>query len=269
MAGGETLLDVSRAASAWLRCVAGLVLLTGSWSCARGSSPPAPPQPQPPVAYTIADAAKACADVQASIKIPVSCGTDYVEGVPSMFVGFRSVAEAGEWFAPFTKSIGEPFCEAANRNGREARVYFVVGVGSERRGRQWSCELSSWGEWFSLAREPSAPGEGQTVADAIQACNRVQEDRSVPITCTTEYLDGAQTMIVGFRNGAEAESYAQAIAQQVAGPFCRAANSASRRASFVVTLADSVARHFDCEQQRWGEWVRISREPQIPPGVLH
>ena len=206
---------------------------------------------------TIADASAACERLQANSKIPVSCTTDYIDDVPSMIVGFRNRPEAQEWLAPFAEHIGNPFCEAANRNGREARVYMTVGTGDEQQARRWNCELAKWGDWFANPPQPSQPAPPQTIADAVRACNNVQANREMPVSCRTENVNGVPSMIVGFPTPAEAQAYMPQLAEQIAGPFCDAANRANRPASLYMTLADSRARHFDCELQRWGDWFEL------------
>jgi len=81
----------------------------------------------------MAEASAACDNVQANSKIPVACRTDYFEGVPSMFVSFHDADEANQWLVSLTRQVSGPFCDAANRNGREARVYITVGGGPLRQ----------------------------------------------------------------------------------------------------------------------------------------
>ena len=224
-----------------------------------------------PKGSTLADASAACDRVQANREVPVSCTTEYVDNVPSMIVGFRTGEEAEAWIGAFARHIGEPFCDAANRNGREARVYMTVGTGAEQLARMWSCELGKWGGWFSTtvdSPEQRAPAEAPdraplTIAEAISAGNAVQANRSVPISCRTEYVNGMPAMIVGFPTSDTAEAYMDQVAEKVAGPFCSAANRANRRAALFITLASSQARHFDCEQQKWSEWFELT-EPTAP-----
>jgi hypothetical protein len=226
-----------------------------------------PSEPSPRADATLAEASAACDRVQENAEIPVTCRTDYIDQMPSMLVGFRSIDEANAWLGPFARDIGQPFCEAANRSQRPASVYMAVGSGDDRRGRRFSCELGTWGEWFSLA-EPDV-AKPQTIAEAIQACNRVQADEGIPIACATDYLDGVPAMIVGFRTSEEADKYLSAMAQQVAKPFCDAANRANRRAALIITVAGSYARPFDCEQQRWGEWFSIPARSDTSRGTMH
>lgn len=136
-------------------------------------------------------------------------------------------AEAQEWLGPFAEHIGTPFCDAANRNGREARVYMTVGTGDEQQARRWNCELGKWGEWFANVPRPVQAPPTQTIADAVRACNNVQANRDVPVSCRTDNVDGVPSMIVGFPTAADAEAYMLQVDEQVAGPFCDAANRAS------------------------------------------
>ena len=263
---------------------AALTVAWAQWSCVStqttaktaesAPSPPGPSEAAPPPAKlaTIAEASAACDQVQANVRIPVSCTTDYVDDVPSMIVGFRTAREAEEWLGPFAEHVGNPFCDAANRSGREARVYMTVGTGPAQQARRWSCELGKWSDWFATAPEPPAaeprPAPTETIADAITACGHVQANREVPVTCHTEYVDGVASMIVGFPTTADAEKYMDAVAEQVAAPFCNAANSANRRASLFITLARAKARHYDCEQQRWGEWFELSQPRAVDRSSL-
>jgi hypothetical protein len=197
----------------------------------------------------------------------VSCTTDYIENVPSMIVGFRTPEEAQQWLGPFAEQVGGPFCDAANRNGREARVYMTVGASERQRARMWSCELGKWSDWFATRSEtpapaptPAAPTPQETIADAIRACSDVQSNRDLPVTCQTQYVNGVASMIVGFRTTDEAEAYMKQVAEQVAEPFCSAANRANRQASLFITLANSRARHYDCQQQTWSDWFELAQQ---------
>jgi hypothetical protein len=138
----------------------------------------------------------------------------------------------------------------------------AVGTGAEQQARRWSCELGRWGDWFATTSESPAPAPAspETIADAVRACNNVQANREVPVTCQTEYVNGVASMVVGFPTSDDAETYMDQVAERVAGPFCNAANRANRRASLFITLASSQARHYDCEQQRWGDWFELSQQ---------
>jgi hypothetical protein len=208
-------------------------------------------------AATIADASAACQRLQADAEIPVTCTTDYVENVPSMIVGFRSLEEARQYMAPFAEHIGNPFCEAAQRSGREARVYMTVGSGDAQRARKWSCELGKWGEWFANL-PPSDDASAQTIADAVRACDAVQANRDVPVSCHTADVNGMSAMIVGFANAEAAEAYMPQVAEHLAGPFCEAANGTNLRAALFITLGAARARHYDCQHQQWGDWFELS-----------
>lgn len=249
------------------RTTAQLALCLASLSCASAQQPAPPPQTPPPspgVPSSIAEASAACDRLQANAKVPVTCTTDYVDNVPSMIVGFRNVQDAERWLQPFAEHIGLPFCNAANRNGREARVYMTVGEGADEQARRWSCELGKWGDWFATNSDrktpEAAPPPPQTIASAIRTCSSVQANREVPVSCQTEYVNGIPSMIIGFPTPADLETYLDPVADHVAGPFCDAANSANRRASLIVVLANSRARHFDCERQQWSEWFRLPEQ---------
>jgi hypothetical protein len=252
--------------------VFGLVLVQSA--CASTQQGAAAPKAGEAPAMTIADASAACASVQANARLPVSCATEYIENVPAMIVGFRNVQEAQEWLRPFAEQVGGPFCDAANRSGREARVYMTVGTEAGERARRWNCELGKWGEWFATAAQaatPSAPEASAPAAsapapepaspgalgDAVSACNTVQADPNVPMSCVTKNVDGIPAVIVSFPTADDANTYMEQVAQKVARPFCDAANRAGQRASFFITLAGTQARHYDCQGQRWSEWFEL------------
>jgi hypothetical protein len=246
-----------------------LAIVSGQWACVSArnaadspASTPSAVESPAPKPSTLAEASAACDRVQANTELPVSCTTDYVESVPSIIVGFRNPEEAQQWLGPFAEQIGGPFCDAANRNGREARVYMTVGTNEQQRARMWSCELGKWSDWFATtasenAAAPAPPAPRETISDAIRACSDVQANRDLPVTCQTQSVDGVASMIVGFRTPDEAEAYMKQVAEQVAMPFCNAANRANRPASLFITLANAQARHYDCEQQTWSDWFEL------------
>jgi hypothetical protein len=265
-----------------VRCAAALALVSVQFSCASAQKPAeaAAQGSEPDRAMTIADASTACANVQQNPDVPVSCTAEYIDDVPSIIVGFRNPDEAREWLGPFVDQVGAPFCDAANRSGREARVYMTVGTGADERARRWSCELAKWGAWFQPAREAAAAAPPQasppartspatrksappaTLDDAVRACKLVQANRNVPVSCKTDTVNGVPSLIVGFPSAEEANAYMEQVAQKVAQPFCDAANRAGQRASFYVTLAAAQARHYDCEQQRWSDWFELPQRAE-------
>ncbi len=226
---------------------------------------------------TIADASAACDRVQANTEVPVSCTTEYIENVPAMIVGFRNSQEAQQWLRPFAEQVGGPFCEAANRSGREARVYMSVGDGEAQQVRRFNCELGKWGGWVANAgstTEPPAaspdssaaspeppaasePRPSRTVSDVVRVCNSVQANPDLPVSCLTQNVNGVPSVIVGFPTAAHANAYMDQVAEKVTQPFCDAANRAGQAASFFITLAGEQARRYDCNRQRWGEWFEL------------
>jgi hypothetical protein len=222
---------------------------------------------------TIADASAACDGVQANSEVPVTCTTDYIENVPSMIVGFRTIQEAQQWLRPFAEQVGGPFCDAANRASREARVYMSVGEGDRQQVRRYSCELGKWGNWFANARANAAPAAppaasapaaapappSRTMADVVRVCNDVQANADLPVSCKTEYVNGVPSVVVGFPSAAAAKTYIEQVAQQVAQPFCDAANRSGHAATFFITVANEQARRYDCKRQSWSEWFELPR----------
>jgi hypothetical protein len=205
-----------------------------------------------------------CAAVQANKQLPVSCETRFVGKVPSIIVGFRNVTEAQELIGPFARDIGMPFCEAANRMGREGRIYMMVGTGAERLGRRWNCELGMWGEW---ARVDAAPQPEGRLDLAIEACKHAKTDESLPFGCRTDENEGVQSMFVSFKSDPDARQYFEGVVNQIAAPFCETANRAHVEAAVFITVAETRARRFDCKSGEWGEWFEVAKQRTMLPPV--
>jgi hypothetical protein len=100
------------------------------------------------------------------------------------------------------------------------------------------------------------------MAEVVRVCNDVQADADLPISCTTEYVNGVPSVIVGFPSAADAKTYIEQVAQQVAQPFCDAANRSGNAATFFITVANEQARRYDCKRQSWSEWFVLPRDEQ-------
>ena len=251
-----------RFVSKWVdgRLVALSAALGALWGCAGSQQEPQAPT-SPKAAITLAS--EMCAAVQANEQLPVSCETRFVGKVPSIIVGFRNVTEAQELIGPFARDIGMPFCEAANRMGREGRIYMMVGTGAERLGRRWNCELGMWGEW---ARVDAAPQPEGRLDQAIEACKHAQTDESLPFGCRTEENEGVQSMFVSFKSDPDARQYFEGVVNQIAAPFCETANRAHVEAAVFITVAETRARRFDCKSGEWGEWFEVAKQrTMLPP----
>jgi hypothetical protein len=97
---------------------------------------------------TLAEAVRACKAIQADADIPIACEVDYIQGMPSMMIGFASAEHANDYWEPIAKRVAEPFCRAANNSNRTALVLLVVG---KTAARPFICELDEWGDWIDLA----------------------------------------------------------------------------------------------------------------------
>ena len=94
-----------------------------------------------------------------------------------------------------------------------------------------------------------------TLADSIQVCKRVQQERHIPIVCLTTYVEGRPTMVVGFADASGFRTYGGAIVEYVAGPFCDAANQANREAFLVFSVErPGLATLYSCETGEMTEW---------------
>jgi hypothetical protein len=109
-----------------------------------------------------------------------------------------------------------------------------------------------------LAGEGEAP---KTLLEAIVACRRVQDNQELRVGCSTEFIDGMLTMMVGFESPLDAAKYSGEMEARLSTPFCEAANGAGTSASVYVLVAYS-ARQFDCELGTWGSWFELVAEPE-------
>jgi hypothetical protein len=112
-----------------------------------------------------------------------------------------------------------------------------------------------------IESEPEVP---QTLLETIVACRRVQDDSELPVECSTEFIDGMLTMMVGFESALDAAKYSGDLEARLSRPFCEAANGAGKSASVYVLVAYS-ARQFDCELGQWGSWFELVAEPERSP----
>jgi hypothetical protein len=242
--------------------VFGLCVLIGA--CAHGGARSRHGTAGADSAPTLAKAAAACRRLQDEHTIPVGCTTREVEGVPSMFIAFAERQAADRHLPHVASVVAGPFCDAANSSNRPASVYVAI----QSWAKRYNCELGQWGEWFSFHGNLAALGQpGSTarsprsveaaVADAVDRCRRVQESASIPVACKLQYLNKIPSMVIGFRNEQEAAEFMRPMAENVAGPFCDAANDSGQTAAVAVVVGRTTARLFDCENGRWGEWFSL------------
>jgi hypothetical protein len=66
------------------------------------------------------------------------------------------------------------------------------------------------------------------------------------------------------------------MAEDIAGPFCDAANESGQSAAVAVIVGRNRARVFNCERGQWGEWFKLrenddeaeTREARNLPGEI-
>ena len=95
---------------------------------------------------TLADSIQVCREVQRSRRIPITCQTTYVEGRPTMVVGFPGPYEYDTYGRVIVEYVAAPFCEAANNGNREA--FLVFAVSRPDLMRLYSCETGEITQWF-------------------------------------------------------------------------------------------------------------------------
>jgi hypothetical protein len=101
---------------------------------------------EPSRPLTLADSNAGMQGSTALAHIPITCQTTYVQGHPTMLVGFSGAYEYDAYGSIIVEYVAAPFCEAANSGNREAFLVFAV-----RRPdlmRLYSCETGEITEWF-------------------------------------------------------------------------------------------------------------------------
>ena len=95
---------------------------------------------------TLADSIQVCKVVQRERHIPISCLTTYVKGRPTMLVGFADASDFDDYGRVIAEYVAGPFCDAANRAGRQAFVAFAL----NRPGlmKLYACETGEMTGWL-------------------------------------------------------------------------------------------------------------------------
>lgn len=208
---------------------------------------------------SVADAIAACKNIQKAQDIPVGCKLEYIEGNPAMFMLFTNLKDAESWMGALAEHIAVPYCDSANKTGREA---FVVGlVNSTNQGKIFRCESWEWGEWFALESQADEPRNPTSVSEAVQACKKIQATNDIPIVCKSTYFEGRPAMIVGFPDQSTGATWIEAFATYVGVPFCEAANRGNRQAMLLLAINDQkIATIYNCETQEFSEWFSFGGE---------
>jgi hypothetical protein len=113
------------------------------------------------------------------------------------------------------------------------------------------------------AASPSAPAQPPqtapkvlTISQSKYLCEEIQKDSNIAISCEFRYIESKPTMYLVFPNSNVASNSWQILTENLAGPFCGAANSVNRQANVVLALDDSkIARVYFCETNVWSEWI--------------
>ena len=115
------------------------------------------PTPTPPAQQseedrlTVAEAISLCKAVQDSADLPISCDVTYLDGRPSMFVGFTNLTTAHEYWGAMSEVVTAPFCQATNSANRQAFVFVALVHGEV--ARLFACATGEWTESVSYSDE--------------------------------------------------------------------------------------------------------------------
>jgi hypothetical protein len=190
----------------------------------------------------IEQATRQCAVIQSSPNLPATCRMDFIDGVPSLVVGFRDAREA-ERYAGLASETAQPFCQAAVASNTQAAVFLTA-------GQEFSRIECGTGEVVAGTLQEQVP----PVQRAIRGCEAIRGS-DAPVDCGMQNVNGVPSVIFGFRNQREANRYLGAASRLVAMPFCAAANVSQERASVYMLVGRARMRHYDCEVGMWGPWL--------------
>ena len=97
-----------------------------------------------------------------------------------------------------------------------------------------------------------------TVSETIQLCQKIKQDKVVPIGCEIRYVQNSSAMYVSFQNANVASTYWTSVVVNVTGPFCTATNSINRQGVVILIYSENkMARIFNCETNLWGDWFNF------------
>jgi hypothetical protein len=208
---------------------------------------------------SVSDAIAACNKIQKAQDLPVGCRLEYIDGKPAMFMAFADLQDAENWMGALAEHIAVPYCDSANRSGREAFV--VALVDSTDQGKLFRCETWEWGAWFALDSQEETTRTPESVSEAMQACKNIQAANDIPIVCKSTYFEGRPAMLVGFPNQSTGAKWIEAFATYVGVPFCSAANKGNRQAMLLFAITDrEIATIYNCETMESSGWFNIGGE---------
>lgn len=98
-----------------------------------------------------------------------------------------------------------------------------------------------------------------TMSGAVAACDKVRHSSKHEINCVVTDVQGHPTLAVEFANERSMRAYLGTFSEQVADPFCKAANQADAKAFFVVALKNPRMGSVSwCETGESGGWVSLT-----------
>jgi hypothetical protein len=96
---------------------------------------------------TLAESIQLCQQIQQARDVAVGCEVKYIDGIPTMYVGFSNYATASKAWPLITQGLAGPFCVAANSVNRQAQL--VLAIQDTQLARAYSCETNVWTEWMN------------------------------------------------------------------------------------------------------------------------
>ena len=118
--------------------------------------------------------------------------------------------------------------------------------------------------WVSVTADcayakPRPGAASFTMSESIAACNEVLRSSKNSINCVVIDVRGHPTLAVEFVSEESMRAHLGTFSQQVAAPFCEAANEGGEQAFFVVALKDPRKGSVSwCETGKSSGWVSIS-----------
>jgi hypothetical protein len=88
----------------------------------------------------------------------------------------------------------------------------------------------------------------RTIAETIRICSAIQESKKIEMGCSFDYFRGKPVMTVSFPSAQYADNVSDTVANELAGPYCRAANDVNREGYLMLYFRDTkLASLMSCE----------------------
>ena len=109
--------------------------------------------------------------------------------------------------------------------------------------------------------QPQPQRRRLTLAESIEVCQKVDNDKSIPFRCYMGNIEGAQIMFFAFQNEMGMNNHWATITETFAADYCTRSNASNIVAGVNVFLIDTrQARFYSCKTNEMTEWTYIPEQ---------